>query len=130
MALPEKINRIHSMEDLAQARTLAFEQQPAHSGYVIYIGTATCGLAAGAAETLHALQQAVQQSGSPAVIVETGCIGLCSLEPVVEVRQPGRPPVLYGPITLQAARRIVQEHILQGKIVAELVIANQDILTA
>jgi NADP-reducing hydrogenase subunit HndB len=126
MAIPKTTNRIHSLEDLSQARALALEQQPAQAGYVIYIGTATCGLAAGAAETL----QALRQSGPPAAIVETGCIGLCSLEPVVEVRQPGCPPVLYGPVTPQAARRIVQEHILQGKIVTELVIANQEILTA
>jgi len=131
MATPKTINRIHSPQDLARARTQALERQPIQTGGVIYIGTATCCLAMGAADTLDALCQEVQQRQLVDLsIVEIGCMGLCALEPVVEVHLPGQPPVLYGQVTPQAMRRIIQEHVLQGKIITELVISRQEVMPA
>ncbi len=131
MATSKTITRIRSPQDLEQARAQALQHQPIRTGCVIYIGTATCCLAMGAADTLDALCQEVQQRQLVDLsIVEIGCMGLCALEPVVEVHLPGRPPVLYGQVTPQAMRRIVQEHVLQGDIIPELVISRQEVMPA
>lgn len=86
----------------------------------IRVGTATCGIAMGAAETLRCLLEAVEaQRLAQIQVEETGCIGLCSLEPLVEVALDGRPSVFYARVDPQAALRILDEHVLGGQIVQD-----------
>ncbi len=65
---------------------------------VIFVGTGTCGLGAGAGRTLDAVRAWVETSHDDADVVEVGCIGLCSEEPIVDVQLPGRPRVSFGKV--------------------------------
>ena len=83
---------------------------------------ATCGIAAGARPVLLSIIDEVKKLGLPDVsVVQTGCIGVCRLEPIVEVIRPGEEKVTYIKMTAEKAKRIVDEHVVQGKIVDEYV---------
>ena len=80
------------------------------------VGMGTCGIAAGAKESLSAFLDEVQKSGLTNVVVrQTGCMGLCHSEPTVEVIVPGMPAIVYGKVDQEVARRIVRKHIM-GKL--------------
>ncbi|MCW4043207.1 MAG: (2Fe-2S) ferredoxin domain-containing protein, partial [Candidatus Bathyarchaeota archaeon] len=83
-------------------------------------GMATCGIAAGARPVLLAIMDEVEKLGLDHVTVaQTGCIGACRLEPIVEVIMPGQEKITYVEMTDEKARRVVKEHINGGKIVNE-----------
>jgi NADP-reducing hydrogenase subunit HndB len=89
----------------------------------IVVGMATCGIAAGARPVLLSVMDAVNEMGLKDVTVaQTGCIGVCRLEPIVEVIKPGEEKVTYIKMTPEKVKRVVKEHILEGKIVSEYVI--------
>lgn len=79
----------------------------------ITVGTATCGLAAGADAIFETLQQRIEQRGLDAILARTGCIGCCQQEPMVDVRLPGRGRVLYTHVTRPQARNLV-DRLAQG----------------
>ncbi len=81
---------------------------------VIKVGLSTCGLAAGAEPVFVAINAAVKERGVECRVARTGCAGLCSMEPLVEVALPGKPPVMYGEVTPELAEKIV-EAIAAGK---------------
>ena len=82
----------------------------------VIVGMGTCGIAAGAKESLSAFLDEVQKSGLTNVVVrQTGCMGLCHSEPTVEVIVPGMPAIVYGKVDQEVARRIVRKHIM-GKL--------------
>lgn len=91
----------------------------------IVVGMATCGIASGARPVLIALSDAVQERNIENVAVtQTGCIGLCRYEPVVEVYEPGREKVTYIKMTAEKALEVLDRHILHGQIVSEYTINN------
>ena len=120
------MSRIRSMEDLKQAREAAHQRQQALSEqyrFDIRISTASCGVAAGALDTLAAFKRLIESHGLTGVrITETGCGGLCALEPLVMVQEAGRLSVTYGRVTPQVARRILSQHIEKGLIVQEFAV--------
>ncbi len=92
----------------------------------IVVGMATCGIAAGARPVLSAFVEGVNREGlSDSVTVsQTGCIGICQYEPVVEIFQPGREKVTYVKMNADKAARVIEEHIKGGKVVEEYTITN------
>ena len=89
----------------------------------VVVGMATCGIAAGARPVLAAFTDEVARRGVTNVtIAQTGCIGICQYEPVVEVFEPGREKVTYVKMTPEKAARVVAEHLINGKPVAEYTI--------
>ena len=93
------------------------------AGARVVVGLATCGIAAGAKPVLDALVDEVGKRGLAGVtVVQTGCIGMCRLEPIVEVTCPGRQKMTYVKVTPDMASRIVGEHIVGGTPVAEFTI--------
>ena len=89
----------------------------------VVVGMATCGIAAGARPVLAAFTDEVARRGvSNVTIAQTGCIGICQYEPVVEVFEPGREKVTYVKMTPEKAARVVAEHLIDGKPVAEYTI--------
>ncbi len=99
------------------------------NGVRIVVGMATCGIAAGARPVLNTLVEEVANEGlsSTATVTQTGCIGICQYEPVVEVFEAGKEKVTYVKVTPDMAKRIVAEHIKGGKPVAEYTIGNYKI---
>lgn len=112
---------IQSMQDLEKARQAALASQRAQDKkyrFQVQVGLASCSIAAGAQDTLEALKQHVAADNLEEVLVtKTGCIGLCALEPIVQVKERGKPPITYGKVTPEIARRIVKEHIEAGMVV-------------
>jgi len=84
----------------------------------IVVGMGTCGIAAGAKLTFDALVESIQKRGleNKVLVRQTGCMGLCYVEPTVEVIAPGMPTVIYGKMTKDAADELVQKHLVEGKL--------------
>ncbi len=86
----------------------------------IIVGMGTCGIAAGAKEALNVfLGEAYTRKLDNVVVKQTGCMGLCHAEPTVEVKMDGMPDTLYGNVTADVAKKIVELHVLGGKLVNE-----------
>jgi len=89
----------------------------------IIVGMGTCGIAAGARDTLEAIGEELEKAGVDAALTQTGCIGMCEQEPLVDVQLPGEDRITYGKVTRTDAVRIVREHVLGKTVVAEKAIA-------
>ena len=86
----------------------------------IVVGMATCGIAAGARPVLNAFVDEVAKRNLKGVTVsQTGCIGMCQYEPIVEVIQPGKEKVTYVKMTADKVAKVVNEHIVNGNPVVE-----------
>lgn len=90
----------------------------------VVVGMATCGIAAGARPVLNTLVEEVANEGltGKVTVSQTGCIGLCQYEPIVEVFEAGKDKVTYVKMTPEKAKEIVEKHIKGGKIVKEYTI--------
>lgn len=89
----------------------------------VVVGMATCGIAAGARPVLQAFTDEVAKRGLQNVAVgQTGCIGICQYEPVVEVLVPGQEKVTYVKMTPEKAVRVVNDHLVNGNVVTEFTI--------
>ncbi|MDR1117592.1 MAG: (2Fe-2S) ferredoxin domain-containing protein [Oscillospiraceae bacterium] len=89
----------------------------------VVVGMATCGIAAGARPVLAALVDDVGVRGLGNVkISQTGCIGVCRLEPIVEVYEPGKEKVTYVNMTPDKAKRVVAEHLVNHSVVDDYTI--------
>ena len=98
-------------------------QRREHEGTRIVVGMATCGIAAGARPVMLAFLDEVSKRGLLDVTVaQTGCIGMCRLEPIVEITVPGQDKVTYVRVTPDMVPRIVTEHVVNGKPVDEYTI--------
>lgn len=93
----------------------------------IVVGMATCGIAAGARPVLNAFVEEVNKNGlsDKATVSQTGCIGICQFEPVVEVFEAGKEKVTYVKMTPEKAKEVVEKHIKGGNVVSEYTIAAQ-----
>ena len=87
----------------------------------LIVGMGTCGIAAGAKKTFDALVEAVKAAGlgDQVVIRQTGCMGLCYVEPTVEVVAPGMPTVIYGKMTQDVAKDLVKKHLVEKRLLED-----------
>ena len=89
----------------------------------VVIGMATCGIAAGARPVMLAFMDEISKRGLNHVTVsQTGCVGMCRLEPMVDVQVPGQDKVTYVHMTPEKVGRVVAEHIVNGRPVEEYTI--------
>ncbi len=114
-----------SLEELRKIRDQVRKELELRGGQhraKIVVCMGTCGIAAGARETMKAVLAALQARNiSDVAVVAAGCRGFCEQEPLVEVQISGQPAVTYGHVDAAAAERIVAEHVAGGKPVQELV---------
>lgn len=95
-------------------------------GTHIVVGMATCGIAAGARPVLNAMSEEVAKRGLQDVMVtQTGCIGLCRLEPIVEVYRDGE-KTTYVKMDAEKGRRVIVDHIVNGNVVTEYTIGANE----
>lgn len=93
----------------------------------VLVGMATCGIAAGARPVLNAFLEEVDKRGLTNVsVTQTGCIGVCRLEPIVEVLVPGQEKVTYVKMSPEKVPAIVSEHLVNGRVVSEYTIGATD----
>ena len=92
----------------------------------IVVGMATCGIAAGARPVLSAFVEGINNEGlaSSVTVSQTGCVGLCQYEPIVEIYEAGKEKVTYVKLTAEKAAEIVAKHLAGGKIVDEYTIGS------
>ncbi len=95
----------------------------------IVVGMATCGIAAGARPVLNAFVEGVNDNGLGAsvTVTQTGCIGICQFEPVVEVYEKDKEKVTYVKMTAEKAKEVLEKHIKGGKPVTEYTIGASNI---
>jgi len=94
----------------------------------IVVAMGTCGIAAGAKETLQAVVNELEKNGINDVsVVQSGCMGLCDVEPTVEVIMEGNDPIIYGHVSPEQVTRIVDQHVKNGKVVSDLLIRKGEI---
>jgi len=103
------LEKLRNLRDAKKAELARYNAEATR----ILVGTGTCGIAAGAMETIDAFRDELEShSITNADITQTGCMGLCFSEPTVEVAVPGMPNIIYGNVDAKAAHRIVKEHLI------------------
>ena len=120
-----------SLAELQEIRNRAWNQvnlrKEREDGIRVVVGMATCGIAAGARPVISAFVQEVEKRNMTNVTVtQTGCIGMCRLEPIVEVYVPGQEKVTYIEMTEEKVAKVVAEHLVNGKIVAEYTVGAKE----
>ena len=92
----------------------------------VVVGMATCGIAAGARPVLNAFVEAVNDAGlaTKVSVTQTGCIGLCQYEPIVEVYEKDKEKVTYIKMTAEKAKEVVEKHLKGGKVIGEYTIGT------
>ena len=100
-----------------------------HSHIRVVVGMATCGIASGARSVLTTLSNLVQQKNltDKISVTQTGCIGLCQYEPIVEVMEPGKPKVTYIKMNPDKAEEVLERHLIGGHVVEEYTLNSADI---
>ena len=115
----KSLEELLAIKEKAQAQIAARDAE-GNDGIRVVVGMATCGIAAGARPVLKALTEEIEKRNIKNVaIAQTGCIGMCQYEPIVEVFEPGKEKVTYVQMTADKAVKVVTEHVVNGKPVAE-----------
>ncbi|OHB79502.1 MAG: NADP oxidoreductase [Planctomycetes bacterium RBG_16_55_9] len=103
-------------------RTMLLREGSGRAKIIVHMGT--CGIAAGARTVMKAFLDEIESKGVKDVIITiSSCAGLCSREPMATVELTSEPAVKYVDLTAEKARRIFEEHVLGGRIVAEYALA-------
>ncbi len=114
---------VKSLDDLKKLREEALEKRrvkTASGQAQVIVGMGTCGIAAGARDTMKAILETIEKDNLSSVIVtQTGCIGMCEKEPIVQVVIGEQAKVTYGKVGPDAARRIMKEHVVNGNVVTD-----------
>ncbi|HHY62451.1 MAG: (2Fe-2S) ferredoxin domain-containing protein [Bacillota bacterium] len=119
----KSLDDLKKIKERAQAMT---ELREGNEEVRIVIGMGTCGIAAGARDTLAAVVDEINTRNLRHVAVtQTGCIGMCEYEPIVDVIRQGEPKVTYGRVTPEKARQIIASHVVNGQVVGDLVISSK-----
>lgn len=112
-----------SLKELRKIKERALERQRLSgegSQARVVVAMGTCGIAAGARDTMSAiLKQLEEKRISDVVVTQTGCLGLCEYEPIVQVQVSGGEMITYGNIDVQRAGVLLEKHVLGGEPVAE-----------
>ena len=115
----KSLEELLAIKEKAQAQMSARDAE-GKDGVRVVVGMATCGIAAGARPVLSALLSELEKRNVKHVTVtQTGCIGMCQYEPIVEVFEPGKEKVTYVLMTPEKAVKVLNEHLVNGKPVAE-----------
>ena len=113
--------KLKSLADLEELREQAQRELKTRleTSTTITVGMGTCGIAAGARETMHAILDELDKRKIDAHVTTTGCIGMCVKEPLVDIEQAGKPRVTYGQVHPDMVPRLIEEHLINGKVVEE-----------
>ncbi len=115
----KSLEELLAIKEKAQAQISARDAE-GNDGIRVVVGMATCGIAAGARPVLKALTEEIEKRNVKNVaIAQTGCIGMCQYEPIIEVYEPGKEKVTYVQMTAEKAVKVVTDHLVNGTVVAE-----------
>jgi NADP-reducing hydrogenase subunit HndB len=121
---------LKSLEDLKRIREQAQAQirmRTQEANTKIIVGMGTCGIAAGARDTLMAiLDELAKRNIQDVVVTQTGCVGLCEYEPLVNVIKSGQPKITYMKVSPERARQIIASHIVNDQVINEWVLSTEE----
>lgn len=125
----ERIDVMKSLAELAAIREKMKDKVVLREGtgeIRVVVGMATCGIAAGARPVLNAFVEEVTKAGlgEKVTVSQTGCIGVCQFEPVVEIFEADKEKVTYVKMTAEKAAEVVEKHLKGGNVVSEYTISN------
>ena len=118
----KSLAELQAIRDKAKANINLRKEDP--NAARVYVGMATCGIAAGARPVLNAFTEEIAKRGlqEDITVTQTGCIGICQYEPVVEVEIPGEEKVTYVKMTPERVARVVNDHLVNRNVVTEFTI--------
>jgi NADP-reducing hydrogenase subunit HndB len=113
--------KLKTIEELQRVREQARQDLKirAETSTRIIVGMGTCGIAAGARETMHAVLEFLREREIDAHVTSVGCIGMCSKEPLVDIEQAGKPRITYCNVHPDMVPRLIEEHLVKGNVVRE-----------
>lgn len=113
--------KLKSLEDLKCLREKAQQELKIRQNTTcqITVGMGTCGIAAGARETMQAVLDELEKRDIDARVATVGCIGMCSKEPLVDIEPAGSPRITYGNVHPDMVARLIEEHLVKGSVVQE-----------
>ena len=118
-----------SLEELKKLRDESIkniEMRNTDKDVRVVVGMATCGISAGARPVLATfVEEVAKRNLNNVSVVQTGCIGMCTYEPIVEIYAPGKEKVTYIHVDSEKAKRIVAEHLVNGRVVREYTIGSE-----
>jgi NADP-reducing hydrogenase subunit HndB len=94
------------------------------TGTRIIVGMGTCGIAAGARQTMQAILAELERREIDAHVTTVGCIGMCASEPLVDIEQAEGDRITYGPVKPDMIPRLIDEHLINGRVVSEWVVGR------
>lgn len=113
------LEELMAIRDKAK-KNMTVREDTGDSNVRIVVGMATCGIAAGARPVLNAFVDEIAKRDLKGVTVsQTGCIGMCQYEPIVEIMEPGKEKVTYVKMTAEKAVKVVNDHIANGNPIVE-----------
>ena len=118
----KSLAELQAIRDRAKAQLDLRKENP--NAAKVLVGMATCGIAAGARPVLNAFTEEIAKRGltDSVTVTQTGCIGICQYEPVVEIEIPGEEKVTYVKVAPEMVSRIVNDHIVNHNVVTEYTI--------
>ncbi len=118
--------KLKSLEDLKRVRDEAQQvlKTRLDTGTTVTVGMGTCGIAAGARDTMHAILAELAARKIDAHVTTVGCIGQCVKEPLVDIEQAGQPRITYANVTPDMVPRLIEEHLIKNMPVQEWIIGR------
>ena len=120
------MKKIESMEDLQQIQDEAnreMQRKTSRGEIEVVVSLGSCGIAVGALDVLHIVEEEINAHDLKDVTVsQTGCMGLCKHEPILQVIVGNTSKVTYGKVVPDVAKRIIREHIIEGGVVEEYIV--------
>jgi NADP-reducing hydrogenase subunit HndB len=92
----------------------------------VKVAMATCGIASGAKTVMEFLMEELEKRGIQSVVTQTGCMGYCYAEPTIEVKLPGKEPVVFGYVDAKKADEIIEKYIKNGELVDGIIPTNYE----
>ena len=125
------MNKIKSLDDLRKMKqslengmNIREKSNSPDSLVQIRVAMATCGIAAGARTVMNALIEKIEKEKIPAVVTQGGCMVYCYAEPTIEVKVPGKDPVVFGNVDAQVAVDIIEKYVLKGELLDGIIPTN------
>ena len=118
--------KLKSLDDLKRVRDEAQQALKTRldTGTTIIVGMGTCGIAAGARDTMHAILAELAARNIDAHVTTVGCIGQCVKEPLVDIEQAGQPRITYANVRPDMVPRLIEEHLINNRPVEEWVVGR------
>jgi (2Fe-2S) ferredoxin len=117
---------IKSLEELKRVREEALQKKKmkaAPGNVQVIVAMGTCGIAAGARDTMKSVLSFIESNSvSGVTVTQTGCIGMCEQEPIVQVIFGDQPKVTYGKVNKEVAEQIMKQHVQNGMPVKDYVL--------